>query len=142
MNEAEKVLGFAFPASRNATPALEPGKQAFNLPTTFVAAQLATIGLVVATGLLVGRDEVDASLHLESLLKSTSVPRLVCNQARRQLLYESSIESSLGEHTVESVSFCNMDSEWKTIAVCDRHEFRRPTSTAFADTGPPFFAGT
>ena len=141
MDEAEEVLGLSFPPSCQAAPALEPGEKALNLPSPLVAAELATILLTPAVALL-GRDEVDAAFLEETSLEFAAIPRLVCNQSRRQFLHESSIESSLGEHTVESVSWGNMDSEWKTIAVCHCHEFRRPAGAALPDAGPPFFAGT
>jgi len=141
VDEAEEVLGLSFPSSRQAAPALEPGEEPLNLPSPPVAAKLASILLALAVALL-RRDEVDAAFLEEARLECAAIPRLVRNQSRRQLLHESSVESSLGEHTVESVSWRNMDSEWKTIAVCHCHEFRRPPGAAFPDAGPPFFAGT
>lgn len=142
MNEAEEVLCLPLPARRETSPALEPREETFDFPATLVATQLAAVGLEVATGALVGRDEFDAALRFQSLLQHAPIPRFVGNQSRRQLLYESSVESSLGENAVESVSSINMDSERKTIAVCNRHEFRRVPRAAAADAGPPFFAGT
>lgn len=141
VNEAEEVVGAAIPAGGNATPALEPGEEAFDFPATFVTAQLAAVLFAGAVALL-RRNQVDATFFLQTELKCLSVPGLVGNQSRRQPLHESSVESSLGEHTVVSVSRGNMDSEWKTIAVCKRHEFRRLPGTALPDAGPPFFAGT
>ena len=142
MDEAEKVLGLPFPTSRDATPAFEPREEALDFPASLVATQLPAIGFEVPTRALVRRDEFDAALRFQALLKHATVPRLVGNQSRRQLRYESSIESSLGENAVESVSSINMDSERKTIAVCNRHEFRRIAGAAPPDAGPPFFAGT
>ncbi len=142
MNEAEEVLGLLFPASREPSPALEPGEETFDFPASLVATQLPAIGFEAATRALIRRDEFDAALCFQTLLKHATVPRFVGNQSRRQLLYESSVESSLGENAVESVSSINMDSERKTIAVCNRHEFRRIAGAAPPDAGPPFFAGT
>lgn len=141
MHKTEEVLRSTFPASRDPAPTFQPSEQSFDFPATLVATELATVLLAFA-GRLLRSNEFDATLFFEAKLKRVAIPRLVGNQSRRQLLHESSVESSFGEHTVESVSCCNMDSEWKTIAVCERHEFRRPASPAFADAGPPFFAGT
>lgn len=141
MDEAEEVLGLAFPTSRNSPPTLEPSEEPFDLPAAPVAAELSTI-LVPPTPLLLGGDEIDSALLHQALLERTSIPSLVGNQAGRKFLHESSIESSLGEHTVESVSWGNMDSEWKTIAVCQRHEFRGVSRAAAPNAGSPFFAGT
>lgn len=137
MDETEKVLCLSFPARCDASPAFEPSKETLDLPSTLVAAQLAVILLARAIGFRWG-NEIDTSHLLQSFLECVAVPSFVCDQSRRQSLHESSVESSLGEHTVESISSCNMDSEWKTMAVCHCHEFRRIPSPAFADAGPPF----
>lgn len=118
MNQADEVLGLLFPASREPSPALEPREEAFDFPSTFVPTQLAAVSLEVATRALVRRDEFDAALRFQALLKHATVPRFVCKRSRRQLLYGSCVERSLGENAVESVSSIKMDSERKTIAVC------------------------
>ena len=140
VNEAEIVLDFAFPPRGDAPPALEPGEEPFDLPASFIAAKLAPI-LVAPAVALAWRDEVDSSLNEEPLLQRRSVPSFVGDQSSRQVLHESSVESSVGEHTVVSVSCCKIDREWKTIAVCQRHEFCRLAGATFTDAGPPFFAG-
>lgn len=142
MNEGEEVLGLPFPTSRESTPALKPGEETLDLPAAFVSTELPPICLEVTAAALVRRDELDVAFVLQPLLKDATIPGFVSNQSRRQLSYESSIESSLGENAVESVSSINMDSERKTIAVCNRHEFRRVPCATAADAGPPFFAGT
>lgn len=142
MNEAEEVLGPALPSSRESTPALEPGEEALDFPAAFVSTELPSIGLEATGVALVGRDEVDVALVLQTLMQHSTSPSFVSNQSRRQLSYESRIESSLGENAVVSVSSINMDSERKTISVCNRHEFRRVPCATAADAGPPFFAGT
>ena len=142
MHEAEEVLGPPFPASRESTPALEPGEETLDFPAAFVSTELPSVGLEMTAAAFVRSDEVDVALVLQPLPEDATIPGFVSNQSRRQLSYESSIESSLGENAVESVSFINMDSERKTIAVCNRHEFRRVPCATAADAGPPFFAGT
>lgn len=141
VDETEEVISGSVPASGNPSPALEPGKEPLDLPAALVAAEFATVLLAGAVALL-RRDQVDAALLLEAQLERSPVPSFVGDQSRRQLFHESSIESSFGEHTVESVSRGNIDSEWKTMAVCNRHEFRRLPGTTLPDAGPPFFAGT
>jgi hypothetical protein len=144
LEQAEEVLGLVLPAHRKPAPAFEPGEEALDLPTSLVAAQFASILLAVALPAsdALGGDELDASLIGETSAQGATVPSLVTNQSRREFSYESSVESSLGEHTVESVSSINMDSEWKTMAVCNRHDLCRVSGTTLPDAGPPFFAGT
>jgi len=144
MKQAEEVLSLVLPSGRESAPTLEPCEESLDFPPPLVAAQLSailgTVALRAADPL--GSDEVDAALFCETAAQSTSIPRLVCNQSRRQLSYESRVESSLGEHTVESVSSINMDSERKTMAVCNCHDLGCLAGTAPSDAGPPFFAGT
>ena len=144
MKEGEEVFGLVFPASGETTPTFEPGEEAFDLPTAFVSAQrpsvLFAVALPIATPLW--SNELNAALLGKPTAESAAVPRFVGNQSRRQFFHESSVESSLGEHTVVSVSSFNKDSEWKTMAVCNCHDLCRLAGTAFPNAGPPFFAGT
>lgn len=113
MEEAQEIVGLDIPARRNPAPSLEPGKESLDLPAPLVATQRAAILFAIAldTAASLRRDELDAALVCESAAERAAVPRFVCDQSRRQLLYESSVESSLGEHTVESVSCINIDSD-------------------------------
>lgn len=144
VEEAEEVVGLDVPAGREPPPSLEPGKEPFDLPAPLVAPQRSAILLAIAlsTAAAFRRDELDAALVGESAAESAAVPRFVGDQSRRQLSYESSVESSLREHTVESVSSVNIDSDRKTMAVCNCHDLCRIAGAAFPDAGPPFFAGT
>jgi hypothetical protein len=144
MEEAEEVLGFLLPAGGQPAPSFQPSEEALDLPSPLVSAELAAILGALASGdaATFGGNELNATFLCESETQSLTVPGLVPNQSRWQLSYESSIESSLGEHTVESVSSVNIDSERKTMAVCNCHDLGRPTSTARPHAGPPFFAGT
>ena len=71
-----------------------------------------------------------------------AVPCLVAYESRGEFIDECSIERSVGENNVVSVSASNSDREWKTIAVCDCHDLGRLASTAFSDVWAPLFAGT
>ena len=88
------------------------------------------------------RDQFDPPFLEKSLLELRAVPGFVSDQSGRKFGHVSSIESSVGEHTVVSVSICNSDSEWKTIAVRERHDLGGLARTALPNAGPPFFAGT
>ena len=144
VEEAEEVLGLVLPTSGEPTPAFEPSEEALDFPAPLVAAQFAEILRTVALGTAdsLRGDEVDTAFHGETATQGATVPGFVRNQSRRQLMYESSVESSLGEHTVESVSSINMDSDWKTMAVCHCHDLGGIARAAAPDAGPPFFAGT
>jgi hypothetical protein len=132
------------PASGKSPPPFEPGKEPFDLPAAFVAAQFSTVldAIALRPADALGSDKVDAALNSKTSAQGAAVPSPIGNQSRGKVSYESSVESSLGEHTVESVSSINIDSERKTMAVCNCHDLRCPTSTARPHAGPPFFAGT
>ena len=144
VEEAEEVFGLEVPASREPAPAFEPGEEALDFPAALVAAEGAAVLLASAldAAAALGSDELDAALVGESASERAAVPGAVGDQSRRQLSYESSVESSLGEHTVESVSSINIDSDRKTMAVCNCHDLGRIAGAAFPDARPPFFAGT
>ncbi len=144
MEETEEVLGLVVPASGEAAPPLEPREETFDLPTSFVATQRTAILLSVAllTSATLGRDEFNAALLGKAAAQLAAVPSLVPDQSRRQFFHESSVESSFGEHTVDWVSWRTMDSERKTMAVCNRHDLGRLAGSTPSDAVPPFFAGT
>lgn len=141
--EAEEVLGLVLPAQGQSAPTLQPREEPLDLPSALVTTQRSPVLLAVALGpaLALGSDELDAALFLKPTAQGTAIPCLVPDQPRREFVDESNVESSLGEHTVESGSAFNKDSEWKTIAVCHCHELGRLAGAAFPDAGPPFFAG-
>lgn len=143
LKKAEIIFGLRLPSSRDAARAFEPSKKALDLPSALVPTELSPVLHAVALGSAapLRGDEIDASLARQSVTQRAAVPGLVSDQSWRKLSYESSVESSLGEHTVESVSSVNMQSERKTIAVCHCHDLGRLSGAANTDTRPPFFAG-
>lgn len=139
--EAEVVLSLPLPPRSDSSKLLQPGEEAFDLPATSVAAERATILLAPAVG-LDRCDELDVALTVQSACMLGAVPGLVADQSRGQLSHERSIERSVGEYDVVSVSSRNSDREWKTIAVCDCHDLGRLACAAPPDLCAPLFAGT
>lgn len=59
-NESKKVVGVTFVARDEATKVAQPGKEAFDLPATLVAAQFASVlGTGLATIAAVGCDHLN-----------------------------------------------------------------------------------
>ena len=141
VQEAEVVLRLPLPSRGDAPKLLQPGEEAFDLPATSVATEGAAILLARAVALN-RRDELDVALTGQRANVLGAVPGLVADQSWGQLIHESSIERSVGEYDVVSVSSRNSDSEWKTIAVCDCHDLGRLACAALSDVCAPLFAGT
>jgi hypothetical protein len=87
-------------------------------------------------------DELDVTFFMQLALELLAVPSFVADQLSREHINERSVESSLGENNVVSGSFSNNDREWKTMAVCERHDLRGVARATFSDTSAPFFAST
>ena len=144
MEKSQEVLGLSFPPRRDAAKLFEPSEESFDFPPTSVAAQRPSVLRPVA-GILAGsfrRDEFDVAFFGEALRVLAAVPGLVGDQSRGQLIHECSIESSARENDVVSVARTDSDSEWKTIAVCERHDLGCLPGTALPDLWAPLFAGT
>lgn len=144
MKEAKEVLSFPLPSERDAPELLEPGEEPFHQPTTLVSSEGSAVLSSPAGDFAPshGSDQFNVALLGELLLERLAIPGLVSDQFPRQLINERSVESSVGENNVVPGSASNSDREWKTIAVCERHDLCRLAGTAPADAGPPFFAPT
>ena len=139
--ESEIILSLPLPPRGDSSKLLQPGEEAFDLPATSVPTERATILLALAVG-LDRCDELDVALMVQRPHMFGAVPGLVADQSRGQLSHERSIERSVGEYDVVSVSSRNSDREWKTIAVCDCHDLGRLACATTPDLCAPLFAGT
>lgn len=141
VQKSQVVLGLPLPSRGDASKPLQPGEQPLDLPPATVSTKRSTVLLPLAVA-LDRRDELDVALTGQGAYVLGAVPRLVADQSRGELIHESSIERSIGEYDVVSVSTRNNDSEWKTIAVCDCHDLGRLACPAFPNVRAPLFAGT
>ena len=86
-----------------------------------------------------GGDHLDAELG-ELGIEWVTVVGFVADQARRQLLYESSSEGVDNEFLLISLTTCNPDGERKAIAVCHCHDLGRLAASSDPNKSAPLFA--
>lgn len=144
VEKSQEVACLSLPPSGDAAEPLQPGEETLDEPASSIATHGASILLPTAgaRASALWSDEFDVALLHERLRVLSAVPGAVADQSRGQFIDECSVESSVGESNVVSVSWSNSDSEWKTMTVCDCHDLGRLACSTAADFGPPFFAGT
>lgn len=130
----------ALPANNGAAKVVEPGKEAFNLPTPAVAPQRAAVlcNRFDAIG-SVRRDQFDTLLS-ERLIERIAVVGKIPDK---------SLGSSHGDGLSEGIfnkgdfmwrSRSRVHGEWKTRSVCNNHELRAFAPLGLSDFGAPFLA--
>ena len=77
VDEALEVLGISLPAGDESAEVVEPSKESFDLPTTDIATQRATILGSLLPVRSIGRDHLDATLFPEAAIQTVTVVRLV-----------------------------------------------------------------
>src|SRR5689334_12130330 len=142
MNEAEKVLQVIL-IPRDQTPeVLQPGKQAFNLPTPAIATQAAAIlsARLGAVG-FVRRDQLNA-LVSQAVVQRVAVIGLIPNQPFGNLVEETTLESGFHKGDFMRCSRRKVNGERNTSTVCHRHELRTLAPLGLSHAEAPFFAAT
>src|SRR5215468_7505946 len=125
VKHCEEIFWVAFPADHNATIVMQPSEQAFDFPSTAVAAQHAAI-LSQTSGAhgTVWRDHLDTPVVHQALVQAVAVIG----------------ESGFDEFSFMRRSAGHVHGERKTMAVADCHDFAALTASSRADGGAPFFA--
>ena len=129
-----------FPSHGDATKSFEPGEEALDLPASLVPTQGAAILRSTAGFGAFGGNELDVALDAEALSEVEAVEGFVANQFVRHRRY-GLVESVFDERHIVAGTIRNANGDWKTSAVCKRHDLCRLAGTASSDAGPPFLAG-
>jgi hypothetical protein len=139
LEEAQEVLCFALPASHQSSELFEPREESLNLPSTTVAPHSA--GVASSTAASADRsNELDSAFLAKALRQRAAVEALVPDEVRGEVFDERFVERLLYEGDVMSRTIPDANGDRKTIAVCNRHDFRRAAGTATPDTRSPFLA--
>lgn len=118
---------------------LDPGEQAFHMPATSIATQLATVlGAVFSVGLVRG-DHLDAEPR-ELRVEAIAVVCPVADEPLREFLYESLAKRFEDERDFMALTTRNPDGDRKAMAVCHCHDLGRFAASSFANKRAPFFA--
>lgn len=140
VNEAEEVLGLPLPASHDASELLEPSEDSLDLPSPLVATQSSSV-LLPSTSAdnAARRNKVDVSFA-ETVGELAAVEAFVRDEVRRELFDPGRVEGRVDEGDVVFRTIRDANGDWKTSAVCKRHDLCRIAGAASADTGAPFLA--
>jgi hypothetical protein len=142
MDEAQIVADMIFPSSQDSTEVLQPGEQTFDAPTANVTAQHAPIlGLGLGPVSAVWGDELDVASG-ELGVESVAVVGAIADQPGRLSSNVALGESILDKGDFMRASRRRVDGDWKTSAVCHRHELRALAPLGLAHSAAPFFAAT
>jgi hypothetical protein len=142
MNEAGITISATVPTGQHALELVEPGEQAFDLPSALVSAQCATVLRDGAFAIgLVGSNQLDA-LGSKSLIEWVTVVGAIPNKAFGSSHGDNFIEGSLDKGDFMWASRRRVHSEWKTRSVCNNHELRTLSPLGLSHFWAPFFAST
>jgi len=120
---------------------MEPSEQAFDLPASAVAPQFATVlGFGPAAVRLVGRDQLDAVLLLETRIQRIAVVGAVADQASGKRRREALFDGGFDEPGFMRRSACNPHGDRKTTAVRNCHDLGPFAAACWTNRTAPFFA--
>src|SRR3984885_5075834 len=139
----EEIFWVAFPADHNVAIVMQPREQAFDFPSTAIAAQPAAI-LGQSSGAsangTVWRDHLDAVVVHQLFIEAVAVVGAIADQPFGEVGEESVFEGGLDEFSFMRRSAGHVHGERKTMAVADRHDFAALTASSRAAGRAPFFA--
>lgn len=131
-----------FVAHNYSPKVLQPRKQAFDLPTAFVAAKFSPVLRFCSLAIrFVRRDQLNIEFF-QLFIKRIGVIRFIADYPLRALVGESFGHCSLDKFDFVGRSRFRVDGERKTKAVCHCHEFRTLAPLGLSNLNPPFLADT
>jgi hypothetical protein len=132
-----------FIANHQASEVLEPGEQAFKLPSTFIATKFPSILGAWLTPLCAVRgNHFNAALMQEALIKAIAVIGLIANNVLRSISRKAAVDGCLSQGYLMGRSALNVSGDRNTSSVCDGHDLGAFAALCRADSKTPFFAGT
>jgi hypothetical protein len=142
LNQAKEVFDFSLITGRHSPGILQPGIQAFNLPTALVSPQLASIlcfrfGTVTS----VRGDHLNPFLP-KVIIQGIAVVSTIPNQSLRFGCDKSRCESRFHKGDFMRRSTFQVYGDRKTMAVCHCHDLRTFAPLGLSHCPPPFFAAT
>ena len=127
------------PADDQTAKIMQPGKQAFDLPTAAVTAQFASVlGTRLAAVVFMGCNQLDPLL-LQSLIQGIAVVSPIADQSLRGLRREALGDGGGDETSLMRRSACNPHGDRKTMAVRNCHDLGPFAAACWTNTRPPFW---
>lgn len=126
--------------NQNTTKILQPGKQAFNFPTSFVAAQNSAVlrFLTLAIGFM-RLNQLDVEFS-QLFVERVGVIRLIADYSFWSLINETLANSRFDKSDFVRRSTRCVNGERKTKAICHCYELRAFAALGLSHSATPFFA--
>ena len=129
-------------SNQNPPEVLQPRKQAFDFPASFVTSQLSAILRFRALAIgFMRRDKFGFKLG-EPFIERVRIISLVANQFLRSLVGKTRKQSLFDKSDFMRRSTFRVDGDRKTSRVCHRHEFRAFAPLGLTNSEAPFLATT
>jgi hypothetical protein len=134
-----EVLDGTFPPGDEASEVVEPGEEAFDLPSPLGPAERpAVLGARAAAPM--GRDHLDAVLGQELRVERVAVVAAIADEARREVGEKPRVEGGGDEVAFIWRSAGHVHGDRKTMTVADRHDLGAFAAARWTDRSAPFFA--
>jgi hypothetical protein len=141
LDHSEEIFRVIFPAHDEAAKIMQPGKQAFDLPTAAVATQGATVlGGGFAAVPAVWGDQLHSQGTAQALVQRIAVVGFITDQPRGSFGEKSLSEAGFDEDGFIWSSAGHVHGDRKTMAVCNCHDFAAFPAFCRTDSRAPFFA--
>jgi len=131
-----------FISNNNSPKILQPGKQAFDFPSTPITPKLSAIlGRQLFASSSMRRDHLNTALMQKLLIKAVAIIGFIANKLVRCIAGKTTVDSCLNKLYFMGRSAFHMSGDRKATSVCDCQDLGAFATLCLADSKTPFFAG-
>ena len=131
-----------FVTNNKAPEVLQPGKEAFDLPSTPIAPQFSPIlGTRLFAPLSMRRNHFNTTLLKQPLIKGVTIVSFVADKLVRSIPGKTTVYRALNKLYFVGRSTFHVSGDRNTRSVCDCHDLGPFATLCLADSKTPFFAG-
>ena len=131
-----------FVSHNNSPKILQPGKQAFDFPSTPITPELSAIlGRRLFASSSVRRDHLNATLIQKLLIKTVAVIGFIAYKLVRRIPGKTAVNCCLNKLYFMGRSAFHVSGDRKTTSVCDCQDLGAFAALCLANSKTPFFAG-
>ena len=142
MNKGSIMIHTTIPSGQHTLKFIKPSEEPFDLPSSFITAQGATILCDCLNPVTSMWSNHFNTLLGEACIKRITVIGKIPNKSFGSSHSEGLIEGSLDKGDFMRTSRSRVQGEWKTMSVCNNHELRTFAPLGLSHFSPPFFATT
>ena len=130
-----------FVSNNNSPKILQPGKQAFDFPSTPITPKLSAIlGRRLFAPSAVRRDHLNAALSQKLMIKFVAIICFIANKLVRCIPGKTTIDSCLNKLYFMRRSAFHVSGDRKTTSFCDGQDLGAFAALCLADSKTPFFS--